>query len=92
MPVAALDAVQTDFFRDTSRRLSVIRSQTYSTKGMRCRRTYLLVPDTSADKSSTKRVGVTAGYKTQALSTMWMSKTRISVVARPEPAVIPRNA
>jgi hypothetical protein len=52
----------------------------------------LRVAASSSEMSSTKAVGTTILNRLMAASMMRMTAMRISVVARPEPAVTPRHA
>ena len=55
-----------------------------------CLTTCVSPPAASTLRSSTYKVGTALGARLHALSTMWMSKTRSSVVAKAGPAVMER--
>ena len=80
----------TDFVCDTSMPSSCILRITWSAKPPICWTTLSLSPLAfSADRSSTKRVGTTDLYFSRALSTGSIMTSRISEVARPDPATMP---
>ena len=63
-----------------------------STKAPSSSATLFIGPHMSAARSSTKTVGFTVGCNFVSLSTARIMTSRISVVASPDPAVIPVKA
>ena len=92
LPNFGSHAVQTDLVRDTCMASSSIIRQTRRRKPTSISCTASRLATISAERSSTYNVGITCTYSILAASTMWIMTSLISVVALPDPAVIPQTA
>ena len=92
LPSPFQDAVHTDLVLEISMSQMERRAQTMAPNPTTDVRTSSIVPDRSAERSSTYSVGSMHGYQVSALSMMRIIITRISNVANPLPAVMPRTA
>ena len=82
--------MQRDFVLEMAINAPSTDLQKVNVKVATCLTTCVSPPAASTPRSSTYKVGTALGARLHALSTMWMSRTRSSVVAKAEPAVMER--